>query len=816
MKRFKTESRKLSGHQSPFSKKKYKDLFCRIRGIPLETDLSSYQETVTRIKAAGLSSELDSELRDRSKTLIAHARSGVLLDSLLEDAFTLVREASKRGTGLDPHDVQVIAGLVLHHGRIVELPTGEGKTLAAVFPAYLNALSGKGCHVLTFNDYLARRDAAWMGPIYTLLGLSVGCIQEGMSATEKRRAYACDVTYATARESGFDFLRDHLCYREEDVVHRPFHFALVDEADSILIDEARVPLVIAGIAGGPKLKSSRLARLAKTLIQGKDYETDEKKRNVYLTDVGVDHIERLLDCGNLHVSRNIGLLTAVNCALHAEVLLERDRDYIVRSGRIEIVDEFTGRVADKRHWPDGLQAAVEAKEQLGSRSNGRVLGSITLQHFLNLYPRLCGMTATARSGAGEFKEFYGLCVTVIPPHQPCIRIDFPDRVFSSKTAKARALIDEVKHIHAAGRPILVGTGSVRESEELAVALRAEGISCRVLNAKNDEKEARIIARAGDMGAVTISTNMAGRGTDIKLGGVTEKNYDQVAALGGLYVTGTNRHESLRIDDQLRGRAGRQGDPGSSRFFVSSEDDLIKRFGIQKFIRRYSQSLGHEDMELRSSWINREIRSAQRSIEGQNFEIRKSLWEYSSLIEMQRQEIHGLRQAILLSDSRPSLLEKLWPMAYQTFVKSSGKDRLRKLEKQVSLGVLDKHWADHLAFIADLRESIHLVRVAGITPLEEFYRQATQAFLGLKEQIEREKRCEMLNRLSSLSGPDLDETDFTGPSSTWTYLIDDDQYSWGLEMLRGRNIGFTAGAAAFTGPLYLLLGIYHRFFKKNCN
>lgn len=763
--------------------------------------------------AEDLTADPDTKIKERSKRIIARARSGVSLDSLLVEAFALVREASRRGTGLDPHEVQVIAGLALHRGRIAELPTGEGKTLAAVFPTYLNALSGKGCHVLTFNDYLARRDAAWMGPIYALLGLSVGCIQEGMSAREKRKAYACDVTYATAKEAGFDFLRDHLCYSQKDLVNRPFHFALVDEADSIMIDEARIPLLIAGITDGTKTQSSQLPQWVRTLKQGQDYETDKEMRSVYLTDKGVKRIEKFLGCKNLHSPRNIDVLTAVNCALRAEILLERDRDYIVRGHMIEIVDEFTGRIADKRHWPDGLQAAVEAKEHLRFRSNGRVFGSITLQHFLNLYPHLCGMTATARSGAGEFKEFYGLNVTVIPSHQPCIRTDFPDRIFSSKAGKTRALIEEVRHVHATERPILVGTGSVRESEELASALRMAGIPCRVLNAKNDKREAQVIAQAGDMGAVTISTNMAGRGTDIKLGGVREKNYDQVAALGGLYVIGTNRHESLRIDDQLRGRAGRQGDPGSSRFFVSLEDDLAKRFGIRKLTQRCSQSLKNENLELKSSWIRREINSAQRRIEGQNFEVRKSLWEYSRLLEMQRQEIHGLRREILISDSWPRVLEKHSLRACRTFVRSRGKACLQKFEKRVLLAVLDKHWAEHLAFMTDLRESIHLVRVAGITPLEEFYRQATRAFLGLKQRIAEEMGREIMRKPSSPNGGGLEETDHTGLAHTWTYLMDDDQYGWGLEMLRGRNLGFAAGAAAFIGPLYLLLGIYHRFFKQ---
>ncbi|OGD21138.1 MAG: accessory Sec system translocase SecA2, partial [Candidatus Aminicenantes bacterium RBG_13_59_9] len=551
---------------------KFRAAFNKARGIPVEIDLSARRRTIDQVHAfrreRALHTASEAELGALSRKLRARVASEPHPERAAVEAFALVYEACCRTIELVPHDVQMVAGLAMLERRIAELPTGEGKTLAAVFPAYLQALTGRGVHILTFNDYLARRDAAWMGPIYRLLGLSVGFVQEGMSKPEKRSAYACDVSYATAKEAGFDFLRDQLANETDDLVHRPFHVALVDEADSILVDEARIPLVISGAAGEFNTDAERLAPLIRRLVPGRDYETDEEKRNVFPTDAGLEKLEQSLGCGDLYSSHNEQLLAAVHCALHAAVLLQRDVDYIVRNGRIEIVDEFTGRIMEKRHWPDGLQAAVEAKENLFHGSEGRILGSITLQHYFRLYPQLCGMTATALPSAAELEEFYGLSVAVIPPHRPCIRVDHPDVVFTHKKAKMRALIQEITDVHASGRPILVGTLSVRESEELAAALKESGVHCDVLNAKNDELEAKIIAEAGRLGAVIVSTNMAGRGTDIRLGGGNEAEREEVAALGGLYVIGTNRHESLRIDRQLRGRSGRQGDPGSSRFFIS--------------------------------------------------------------------------------------------------------------------------------------------------------------------------------------------------------------------------------------------------------
>ncbi|HEX2696025.1 MAG TPA: accessory Sec system translocase SecA2, partial [Acidobacteriota bacterium] len=493
---------------------KIKMLFARATGGTVETDLRPYRKVLEEILRRQPGRVADTELRAASERLIRGARAGGPGSrppgpEVVVEAFALVGEASRRVLGLEPFDVQIIAGLAMAGGRVAELPTGEGKTLAAVFPAYLHGLSGRGVHMLTFNDYLARRDAAWMGPVFAFLGLSVGCVQEGMPAADRRRAYASEVTYAAARESGFDFLRDRIALAPGDIVHRPFHMALVDEADSIFIDEARVPLVISGAAGRSQRDAGGLAALVRTLERGRDYDTDAEHRNVFLTDAGLDRVEATLRSGSLYDDANRDLLAAVHCALHAEALVRRDVDYIVRDRGVEIVDEFTGRVVDGRHWPDGLQAAVEAKEGITRNAEGRILGSIALQQYFGLYPRLCGMTATARSAAPELREFYGLTVVVVPPHVPSVREDLPDAVFTHAVAKRAALIREIGGAHAAGRPVLVGTVSVRESEGLSADLRAAGIPCDVLNAKNDELEAGTVARAGTRGAVTISTNMAG-------------------------------------------------------------------------------------------------------------------------------------------------------------------------------------------------------------------------------------------------------------------------------------------------------------------
>jgi len=800
--------------KKPVFSRRIKDFIDRLNGLSpaLETDLRAFRQTLEAVRGYDFSETTDDGLRARVDRLREQVRSGVGPDTLLPEIFALTAEASKRWIGLDPFDVQLLAGLAMHLGRIAELPTGEGKTLAAVFPACLNGLTGRGVHVLTFNDYLARRDAAWMGPVYSGLGFSVGVIQEGLSLEEKRAAYRCDITYATAKEAGFDFLRDQLAYSPDELVHRPFYFALVDEADSILIDEARVPLVIAGLTSREQADDHSLAEIIETLVPGKHYATDDEERNVHFTDSGIEFLEQALHCDNLHAAERLSLLTSLNCALHAEVLLRRDRDYIVRNGRIEIVDEFTGRVVEHRHWPDGLQAAVEAKEGLRFKSEGAVLGSITLQHLFRLYPKLSGMTATAESSASEFREFYGLTVTVIPPHCPCVRIDCPDFVFQTQKAKKEALIDEIRSVHASGRPVLVGTGSVQESEDLARALSASAIRCHVLNAKNDEQEAKIVARAGRLGAVTISTNMAGRGTDIRLGGTDEKERRAVSALGGLYVIGTNRHESLRIDLQLRGRAGRQGDRGSTRFFISLEDSLIRRYGIQKMFRPW-HTADLDGRRLVNPVINREIARAQRIIEAQNLEIRKTLRSYSSLIEDQRRLWHRRRTELLMSDpSTEGFLKHNAPAVYRKALNTLGEETLPTVEKRLAIRLLDDGWMNHLAFLNDRRESIHLESLGGKTPLGEFQREAAEAFRAWFERHEADFLMEMKRILTRDKPIDIEDEALRGPASTWTYLINDEQFGWAVGMMQGGNIGFTAAAAAWYGPLYLFLSLYHRYIK----
>lgn len=809
---------------------KIKALFAKATGGTVETDLKPYRKVLEEILRRQPGRVSDTELREASERLVRGARAGGPESrppgpEVVVEAFALVREAACRVLGLEPLDVQIIAGLAMSGGRVAELPTGEGKTLAAVFPATLYALSGRGVHVLTFNDYLARRDAAWMGPVFAFLGLSVGCVQEGMPAADRRRAYACDVTYASAREAGFDFLRDRIAYSAGDLVHRPFHMALVDEADSILIDEARVPLVISGAEGRSPGDSGALAALVRKLERGRDYDTDAEHRNVFLTDAGVDRVEATLRSGSLYEDANRGLLEAVHCALHAEALLRRDVDYIVRDRGVEIVDEFTGRVVDDRRWPDGLQAAVEAKEGLVQNAEGRILGSIALQQFFGLYPHLCGMTATARSAAPELGEFYGLNVVIVPPHVPSIREDLPDVAFTHAEAKRAALVREIGGAHAAGRPVLVGTASVRESERLSGDLRAAGVPCDVLNAKNDELEAAIVAWAGKLGAITISTNMAGRGTDIRLGGPDGRDRDAVVALGGLYVIGTNRHESLRIDRQLRGRAGRQGDPGSSRFYISFEDDIFVRYGLEGMLKkRHGSGQGNESVTGRI--VREEISHAQRVIEGQNFDIRRSLRKYSSLVERQRRIVQDWRDAVLLLGQpvaagpervpeweAAEIVGRKAPGLFAEGEARFGKGPAWELERRLTLLAIDKAWSDHLAWVADSRESIHLVSVGGMTPFDEFVRSATAEFLKIPPRIEDVVIVGFGSRTEKGGPLDLDADDLKGPSSTWTYLVNEDQFGWGMEMLKGRNIGLAAGAALYAGPLYVLALLVNRLRKK---
>jgi len=650
----------------------------------------------------------DSELK------AAGERSHDMLEIL---AITAVVAA--RVLGLVMFDVQLQGSLALAHGKIAEMQTGEGKTLAAVPAIICYAKEGQGVHVMTVNDYLARRDAQWMGPIYEFLGLSVGCIQQGMSVEDRQRAYASDITYATANEVGFDYLRDHLALYPRELVHRPFAVAVIDEADSLLIDEARVPLVIAGGESEQAALVHRVDRVVRHFRQTVHYTVDEFGRNLALTDAGIQAVENAFDCGNLFAEENLPLLTAVQNSLHAHALLRRDIDYLVKDGAIESIDEFKGRVVRERRWPADLHAAIEVKEGVSPKAQGRILGSITMQNLVALYPKVCGMTGTAATQAEEFRSIYGLEVEVVPTNRPVIRVDHPDMLFPTKLEKERAVVEEIRRVHQTGRPVLVGTVSVRESERLSAAL--QDIPHQVLNARNEEKEAGIIAHAGELGAVTVSTNMAGRGTDIRLG-------KGVAELGGLYVIGTNRHESRRIDNQLRGRAGRQGDPGSSRFFISLEDDLLVKHGILN-------SRLHHDPE-----------SIQRLVEGQNLDIRQFLHKYESVIEGQRQAIQERREAILTGATPCS----------------------SELERLVSLTTIDELWSEYLGAVAELKEGTGWVSYGGREPLFEYLRVVHRLFPNLQTRITEE----IPKRLAEAATRNLDPSQ---RGATWTYLTTDQPY-----------------------------------------
>ena len=578
---------------------------------------NAVRDQIDRINTLRASLALESERHLRDYARNARGRLELM---------AAVAAVAARVLGQEMFDVRLEGALALTEGRIAEMQTGEGKTLAAVPAVVCYARHEHGVHVMTVNDYLARRDAQWMRGIYEYFGLSVGCIQREMAAAERKRAYACDVTYATANEIGFDYLRDQLALYPEEQVHRAFSVAVMDEADSLLIDEARIPLVIAGGDSDAASLPAIVDTVTRHFRRGVDFTVDEHGRNIALSEEGAREAEQAFRCGNLYEERNLNLLCAIQDSLHAHSLLRRDVDYLVKEGAIEPVDEFKGRIIQDRRWPAGLHSAVEAKEGVAQKKQGQILGSITFENLVALYPQFCGMTGTAATQAREFKQIYGIEVDVIPTNRPVIRVDHPDTLFAGKHEKEEALIDEIFRTHRSGRPVLVGTTSVKESEHLSGRLEAAGIPHHVLNARNEEQEAAIIARAGERGAVTISTNMAGRGTDIKLGA-------GVAEIGGLYVIGTNKHESRRIDNQLRGRAGRQGDPGSSRFFISLKDDLLERYGSDEPLLRNDAD------------------AIQRMVEGQNLNIRQFLNKYESIVEGQRQLIHGRRQRILAGERR---------------------------------------------------------------------------------------------------------------------------------------------------------------------
>ena len=798
--------------------------------------LKRLQQDVARINAlepkiAALS---DEQLRAKTVEFRTRIERGEALDSLLHEAFAVVREASKRTLGMRHFDVQLIGGMVLHQGKIAEMRTGEGKTLVATLAAYLNALPGKGVHVITVNDYLARRDSEWMGKIYNFLGLTVGTVVSHQEPAEKHAAYRADITYGTNNEYGFDYLRDNMAFRAEERAQRGLHFAVVDEVDSILIDEARTPLIISGPAEESTDLYAKIDAIIPRLVRQEvengpgDYSVDEKARQSFLTEAGHETVEKLLaeiglltQSGDLYDVGNIMLLHHLNAALRAHALFRREVDYIVRNDEVIIIDEFTGRMMQGRRWSDGLHQAVEAKEGVAIQNENQTLATITFQNYFRLYKKLSGMTGTADTEAFEFQQIYGLEVVVIPTHHPMVRADLPDQVYRTAQEKHAAIIADIQGCHGRGQPVLVGTTSIESSEHLARLLDKQKIPHEVLNAKHHEREAMIVAQAGSPGAVTIATNMAGRGTDIVLGGNLERElketgddsddetrrqklradwqqrHEQVVAAGGLHVIGTERHESRRIDNQLRGRSGRQGDPGSSRFYLSLEDNLLRIFGSER-LSGIMQKLGMQPGEsIEHPWVTRAIENAQRKVEGRNFDIRKQLLEYDDVANDQRKVIYEQRNRLMdVDDISESIthvrhevvneivdsfipresLEEQWdvkglnehlerefglklPVAqwlseepaldedklrgrvieafdklYTEKATAIGTEVIRHLEKAVMLQVLDTQWKEHLAAVDYLRQGIHLRGYAQKNPKEEYKREAFALFTGMLTRI----------------------------------------------------------------------------------
>lgn len=774
----------------------------------------------------------DAELQSKTAEYKQRLANGETLDDLLPEAFATVREAAKRVIGQRHFDVQLIGGMVLHEGKIAEMKTGEGKTLVATLPVYLNALTGKGVHVVTVNDYLARFQGEWMGRIYRFLGMSVGVILHDLTPAERREAYNSDITYGTNNEFGFDYLRDNMAFEVSEMVQRELNYAIVDEVDSILIDEARTPLIISGQAEESNELYYKFAKIVPKLRNEIDYTVDEKAKTVAITEAGVAKVEELLHVENLYDDANTELVHHLNQALRAKELMKRDRDYVVKDGEVIIVDEFTGRLMFGRRYSDGLHQAIEAKEGVKIERESQTLATVTFQNYFRMYKKLAGMTGTAETEEAEFRKIYNLPVIVVPTNLPMIRIDYPDVVYKTENAKFNAIVEEIVKIHQTGRPVLVGTISIEKSERLSAMLKRRGVPHQVLNAKYHEKEAEIIAQAGRLNAVTIATNMAGRGTDIILGGnaeflakdilrsrgidpqtataeeyqqvieevkaITDAEHEKVVALGGLHIIGTERHESRRIDNQLRGRAGRQGDPGSSRFYVAMEDDLMRLFGGE-MISGLMERLGWtDDMPIEHKAIAKRIETAQRRVEARNFEIRKNVLEYDDVLNKQREIIYGLRRKLLFgedvhekilemfSDVTANLLEiyanekvipEEWDLEgllraartsllphdalsvaqleqlrfeelkdlllttalenYRQKEAAIGVDQMRQFERFIMLRTIDIKWMDHLQAMDDLKEGIGLRAYGQNDPLVAYKIEAYQMFKEMRDSINEE-------------------------------------------------------------------------------
>ncbi len=812
----------------------------KIFGTRNERELKRIQSIVDTINAhePAIAALGDEALRARTAEFKRRLEAGETLADLLPEAFAVVREASKRTLGMRHFDVQLIGGIVLHEGTIAEMRTGEGKTLVATLPVYLNALTGKGVHVVTVNDYLARRDAQWMGPIYSFLGLTVGVIVHGLDDSERQQSYNADVTYGTNNEFGFDYLRDNMKFDLADYVQRELNFAIVDEVDSILIDEARTPLIISGPAEESTDKYYKINRIIPSLRKDADYTIEEKTRTVALTEEGNIRVEKLLNAGNLYDPSNVDLVHHVHQALKAHALFHRDVDYVVKDGQVMIVDEFTGRLMPGRRWSDGLHQAVEAKESVKIENENQTLASITFQNYFRLYNKLAGMTGTAETEAPEFAKIYNLDVLVIPTHRPMIRTDNPDFIYKNEKGKFNAVIREIEEKNGAGQPVLVGTISIAKSEVLSTLLKKKGIKHTVLNAKYHEMEAEIVAQAGRYAAVTIATNMAGRGTDIVLGGNpeglarqqlkgkehTQEEWDRtvaqfreqctvekekVVAAGGLHILGTERHESRRIDNQLRGRSGRQGDPGSSRFYLALEDDLLRIFGSDR-ISGLMQRLGmEEDVPIEHRMVSRAIENAQKKVEAHNFDMRKHVLEYDDVMNQQRKVIYEQRRQILSSENlreevlglaeelfdglfgfycpenaypetwdlaglrdalaskfsvRPADLEQgklsrdefrdsLWKTVEKSYSDKEAEldpELMRRLEKVFMLQAVDHQWKDHLLAMDHLKEGVGLRGYGQKDPLIEYKKEGFEMFEEMKTRIV-ETTVESLFRVKAAKG-----------------------------------------------------------------
>ncbi len=793
-------------------------------GTANERELKRIQHLVdaTNAQEDGIARLSDAELRAKTDEFRKRLEDGETLDDMLPEAFAVVREASKRTLGMRHFDVQLIGGIVLHQGKISEMKTGEGKTLVATLPVYLNSLSGKGVHVVTVNDYLARRDAQWMGPVYSFLGLTVGVIVHGLTDEQRQQAYAADVTYGTNNEFGFDYLRDNMKFDLADYVQRELNFAIVDEVDSILIDEARTPLIISGPTEDSTDKYYKINRIIPSLQKNTDYTIEEKTKTAALTEDGNIKVEKMLGAGNLYDPANVDLVHHVHQALKAHALFSRDVDYVVKDDQVMIVDEFTGRLMPGRRWSDGLHQAIEAKEGVKIENENQTLASITFQNYFRLYAKLAGMTGTAETEAAEFGKIYNLDVLVIPTHRPMVRKDSADYIYKTEQGKFLAAIREIEELHKNGQPVLVGTISIVKSETLAALLKKKGIRHSVLNAKYHEMEAEIVAQAGRHAAVTIATNMAGRGTDIVLGGNPEgltrqalkgKEYtseewdktlaqfrelcavekEKVIAAGGLHILGTERHEARRIDNQLRGRSGRQGDPGSSRFYLSLEDDLLRIFGSDRISGLMGKLGMEEDMPIEHRMVSRAIENAQKKVEAHNFEMRKHILEYDDVMNQQRKVIYEQRRQILsgtdlkdemlglaeemldgmlgfycpedayseawditgLTDvlaakfsyrmgtidpqnlSRDEFREKLWQALKQSYdekEQQAGPELMRHLEKVFMLQAVDYQWKDHLLAMDHLKEGIGLRGYGQKDPLIEYKKEGFEMFEEMKLRI----------------------------------------------------------------------------------